>query len=226
MIPYPKIQSIWKRDPDNNYRTFLFNEFSTMAIMMLADLKWDWYEKVDGTNIRIIFTRYANESTTLEFRGRSDKAYIPPDLVRALEEMFWNDLFEDVFEGEGQFTLYGEGYGPGIQKGGCYREDKSFILFDVMVNGMWLTQDAVSDIAAHLEIDRAARMYQEDIPGIRGLFELNAQTPYAGLRSVVADERCFVEGLIGRPPVDLFDRRGNRVITKIKIKDFPREEYR
>ena len=52
MPTYPKIQSIYKRDPDNQYKTFT-TEYATPEIGYLADCEWEFTEKVDGTNIRI-----------------------------------------------------------------------------------------------------------------------------------------------------------------------------
>jgi hypothetical protein len=43
-----------------------------------------------------------------------------------------------------------------------------------------------------------------------------------GYKSVVAVADVPAEGLVMRPPVDLYDRRGKRIIAKIKYRDFPR----
>ncbi len=50
---YPKIQSMFKRDPANNHRTFLDGEWADPAFGYLADLTWTATEKVDGTNMRL-----------------------------------------------------------------------------------------------------------------------------------------------------------------------------
>ena len=49
--------------------------------------------------------------------------------------------------------LFGEGYGPKIQGGGKYREDQSFVLFDVKVGDWWLNREAVDDVAEKLDIE-------------------------------------------------------------------------
>ena len=46
-------------------------------------------------------------------------------------------------------TLYGEGYGNGIQKGGLYSQKQEFILFDVKINGNWQPRESVEDIASY-----------------------------------------------------------------------------
>ena len=45
-----------------------------------------------------------------------------------------------------------------------------------------------------------------------------------GYYSTIADNKLYqAEGLICKPTVELFNRSGQRVITKIKYKDFKRE---
>ena len=39
-------------------------------------------------------------------------------------------------------------------------------------------------------------------------------------KSVVAENDIYMEGVVGRPKIELKDRRGNRVIVKIKWNDF------
>mgnify|MGYP000173242546 FL=1 len=46
-------------------------------------------------------------------------------------------------------------------------------------------------------------------------------------KSTISANDIYMEGLVGRPKVELKDRRGNRVIVKIKwndFKDFAKEE--
>ena len=107
--------------------------------------------------------------------------------------------------------LYGEGYGTGIQKGGCYRDDKGFVLFDVWVNGWWLRREAVFDIADQLAIGVVP------VVGVGTLPELVREVK-AGFESQWG--RFEAEGVVARPVVELCARNGQRIITKLKYKDF------
>ena len=49
--------------------------------------------------------------------------------------------------------FYGEGYGIKIQNGGLYRDDVDFILFDVMINDIFLEKENCIDIAKSFNID-------------------------------------------------------------------------
>ena len=119
---YHKIQSVFKRDPQNAYRTFLMGDWADEAFGYLADLQWLATEKIDGTNMRL----HIGENDYV-IGGRSERAEIHPDLYSHMQEIAGRALSD--FKG---LTLYGEGNGAGIKKGGKYRDDKRFILFDVM----------------------------------------------------------------------------------------------
>ena len=209
---YHKIPTAWARDPETKYRTLIEGEWATPELRELRDINWVWTEKVDGTNIRVIYRPDVGSSEpAVDFRGRTDNAQLPPHLLKALQQHFTGDRLGIGLKGP--CTLYGEGYGPKIQKGGGdYRPDAGFILFDVWA-GMWLEQDTVADIAAALEIP---------LVPILGAGSLANAVTATKMRTYDSRLRKTPpEGLVMRPPVELMDRRGNRIITKIKLKDFP-----
>lgn len=103
-------------------------------------------------------------------------------------------------------------HNSGIQKGGKYIPDGvDFILFDVKVGQWWLERDNVTDIANKLSIKRtpviADCALEEAVVMIK-----------SGVKSTYGD--FLSEGLVLRPKVGIFCRNGNRIITKIKHKDF------
>ena len=206
---YHKIITVFTRDPATKHRTLIWGDFATPEFSALADLQWVWTEKVDGTNIRVCWSP-ADQS--VKFGGKTDNAQIHAPLVWKLQEMFTPDLFkEQGFEDE--ITLYGEGYGARIQKGGGkYITDScSFVLFDARVGDWWLTRDSIDDIGQRLNI--------RVVPEIgRGTLVEAANLCREGFPSQWGDFRA--EGIVARPPIDLFNRRGVRIITKVKCKDF------
>src|SRR5699024_5020091 len=146
------------------------------------------------------------------FGGRTDRAQIPAKLIQALIEMFPEELFEQAF-GEQAVTLYGEGYGAGIQKGGGnYSPAPSFVLFDVLVGDWWLLRDAVEDVAVKLGV----RVVPIVVEGT--LHDAIARVR-DGLVSTWGD--FAAEGLVGVPKAGLLDRAGKRIAVKVKTKDFP-----
>ena len=208
MTEYPKIQSLFKRD--QNTGKFLA-EWSLPVFEYLSKNSWTGTEKVDGTNIRIMWA--VNEgSKLLTFGGRTDRAQIPPFLLQRLGEIFSSALFEEHFP-ETSVCLYGEGYGAKVQKGGGnYKKDGvDFVLFDVKISHWWLQQTAVVEIAEKLKIQCVPAVFE-------GTLHESIEFVKNGFNSRWDDFRA--EGLVLRPTVDLLLRNGERVITKVKTKDW------
>ena len=203
MNEYHKIQSVYKRDERGN---MLFGEYSLPEFDYLRDNYWVFTEKVDGTNIRLLW-----RNGELEIRGKTDKAQIYAPLISAITGLIDKAKMAELFPFD--VCLYGEGYGAKIQKGGeQYLPDGvSFVLFDVNVNGIWLERENVADIAQKLSIQ-----ISPTIGG--GPLEDMVEYVHEGFKSRWGD--FMAEGIVARPRVELIDRRGNRIITKIKHKDF------
>lgn len=206
MREYHKIQTVFKRDPLTKFKTLL-PEFSLPEFEFLKDNTWIWTEKVDGTNIRVMF-----DGEKIAFGGKTDRAQIPAKLVGWLEEKFLPQVerMKEVFPPE--VCFYGEGYGAKIQKGGGnYSLEQKFVLFDVLVGDIWLERGSVEGIAKDLEI--------EVVPDIgTGTIREMVDMVEAGFKSQWGDFPA--EGIVARPLVELRDRRGGRIITKLKTKDF------
>ncbi len=207
MSEYHKIQTVFKRDPDTKFKTLLDGQYSIPEFKYLEDNEWVFTEKVDGTNIRVIF-----DGKNITFGGKTDRAQIPANLVNALNNKFnpqidkMREMFEDGC------VLYGEGYGAKIQKGGGnYRQDQDFVLFDVRVGDYWLERNNVINIALDLNLDDAP------ILGVGSLSDMIEITK-AGFNSRWGDFQA--EGIVARPSTELQTRGGQRIITKLKTKDF------
>lgn len=209
MKEYHKIQTVFKRDPATNMKTLLENDYSLPEFEYLAGNQWVFTEKVDGTNIRVMF-----DGVQITFGGKTDKALIPAALAKRLNEHFLPqlELFKELFA-DG-VCLYGEGYGAKIQKVGInYRPDQDFVLFDAKVEDWWLQRRDVEDIAQKLNLDIVP------IIGQGTLAEMVEKTK-TGFSSIWGDFRA--EGIVARPSTELKTRGGQRIITKIKCKDFPK----
>jgi hypothetical protein len=203
MKEYHKIQSVFKRDPANNHKTFLIGDYSVPVFGYLENTEWIWTEKVDGTNIRVFF----NEGK-VTFGGRTDRAQIPATLFERLQELFT----PQAGSLDGPICLYGEGYGPKIQKGGGnYSAHQDFVLFDVRAGDIWLERENVQDIATKLGIDVVP------IVG-RGTLRQMVMSCEDGITSTWGDFEA--EGYVARPAVELKTRTGERIITKVKCRDF------
>lgn len=122
-------------------------------------------------------------------------------------------------------VVYCEGYGPKIQGGGKYRKDIAVRIFDVFIQdennflgGWWLEPDKVADIASKLGVKTMPELELENMRAIVSAVKY-------GIKSIVAVEdegipETMMEGVVARMKPPLFTRKGERVIFKLKTKDF------
>lgn len=208
MREYHKIETIFERDM-NGSKKLIEGKFRNETIEFLANNKWVFTEKIDGTNIRIHW-----DGHKITFGGRTERAQIPSHLVNKLSEIFLNNETEELFEqkfGEREVILFGEGYGVKIQNGGAYRSDVGFILFDVMIGDYYQSRENVEGIA---------KCFGLEIVPIIMCGTIQAAVEFVKTKPTSTIGTAKMEGLVGRPAVEMKDRCGNRVIVKIKACDF------
>jgi len=164
---------------------------------------------VHNTNIRIIL-----EDEQLIIKGKQEKSQIQKSLYTKLEAIFQPRLKSmiEVFKNN-DICMYGEGFGTHIQKGGNYRPDQGFILFDIKIGSWWLKRKDVIEIAKILNMDVVPKI---------GEGTLHEMIDYVepGFNSTFGD--FIAEGIVARPKIELKARSGERIITKLKYKDFIR----
>lgn len=208
MKEYEKIETLYVRD--DNTKKLVEGKFRNETVEFLKDIDWEFTEKIDGTNIRIYW-----DGHKVSYYGRTDKSQIPSQLMNRLIELFGGDVNEEMFEqkfGDMQVMLIGEGYGAKIQKGGGdYRPDNDFILFDICINGNYQPRESVKEIANYFNIDV--------VPTIM-IGKLQDGVDYVKSKPKSKIGNADSEGLVARPLKELKDRTGNRIIVKIKVKDF------
>lgn len=214
---YHKIHSPWKRGDRGRFT----DEWSRPEFGYLADADWLWSEKLDGTNIRVGWRRGETlAGMRVTVGGRTDRAQIRADLFDFLAEHFTEERLDAAFpaaelDGAG-VVLYGEGIGPKIQKNGHrLSPEPTFVLFDVRVGRWWLRREDVADLAGQLDVQHAPA---------RGCGTLAQAEAFVreGFPSALttAEPGTPAEGLVLRPAVELLDRAGERVVTKMKTRDW------
>lgn len=201
---YTKIQTAFKRDGRN---VIIPGDWTLPEFTYLAGNDWAWTEKVDGTNIRLHWN-----GSKLTIGGRTDNAQVPAPLVARLGPLSDPGLWKGIFPDADDVTVYGEGYGARIQSGGMYRPDQALIVFDVLVGRWWLSDENIADVAGKLGLD---------VVPVVGSFTLEQawnRVTDGALASRWPGAR--IEGLVGRPAVPLFTRKGDRLLVKMKVKDW------
>ena len=212
MKEYIKIETVFARDVDGT-KKLIEGQYRDETIQFVKDLPWMWTEKIDGTNIGVVW-----DGHSVSYQGRTERAQIPAPLVNRLNELFGGETNEEMFEqkfGETKVILYGEGFGKKIQKvGSQYIPDSvDFILFDVYLpdQDLWLKREAVEDIANAFGIRVVPVVF---IGTIDEAVDMIKQKPMSTIGTAP------MEGVVGRPCVELKDRMGRRLIVKIKARDF------
>ena len=217
MKEYHKIQTVFFRSPESNFKELVEGQWTLPEFELLKDIEWVWTEKIDGTCIRVMW-----DGQNIRFGGKTDDAQISTFLLKTLQDTFTSEKMAKQF-GSGytekdekiNVCLYGEGYGAKIQKGGNYLPDKTdFILFDCKIDEWWLKRESLEEIATNLSIKIVP------IIGTGTLLEA-ANFVKTGYKSTIAYNKNYdAEGLVMKPKIDLFNRKGERIVTKIKTKDF------
>lgn len=224
-MEYIKINSLWKRqgwyfeegkklnkDYQKGRQSFIVGDYAQPEF---GNIKlWHVEEKIDGTNIRIIY-----QDGKVTFGGRTKDAQIPCHLFTYLQSTFYDLKMSHIFpskqnEPYPNVILFGEGFGPKIQKGGeNYCKEVGFILFDVVVNGLWLKREDVKSIADQLFIPKCptiALMREEQI------IEYVKSKPY----SLCSESPHIMEGVICRSEPLMLFRDGKPIVWKLKCKEF------
>jgi hypothetical protein len=202
---------------------------------------WLVLEKIDGTNIRLILD-WGCCGPLYEARGRSDAATLPknfsdeavPHIGAVHMAMALLSIEPEAEPGSLAMIVYGEGYGPGIQKGGgAYAPHKSFRVFDVATcriieedgerrlgHRLWRTWADVEVVASVLGVRTVPVLAQNETTAY-----IEATLPSWKLSTVAFEEGDIdgieMEGVVARTDPYLFTYRGDRVMFKLKHKDIP-----
>jgi len=206
MNEYHKIETLYERDPKTNKVRPGVLKNRVYGIIKT----WHWTEKIDGINIRAI---WRDGNLTFGSRTADNEEGIPADLSQRLHESVSSAKLAEIFP-DTEVVIYGEGYGAGIRKGGVYSSTKKLIVFDVLVGGKWwLSWENTCDVASKLGLVA--------VPYV-GEMTLDQATEYVrqGFKTQIGAQSGPAEGLVGRPVETLFDKKGARLIVKLKTKDF------
>lgn len=206
MKEYSHIDTVWKRDMSNK-GTIIEGDYACPEFEYLQNCKWIGTEKVDGTNIRVMW-----DGLTVRFGGKTDEAQIYAPLIAKLQSLFNTNNLSEKFSAA-EVCLYGEGHGARIQKGGGnYNPDGvDFVLFDIKVGDWWLQRESLEDIAHYFSIGIVPIVFQGSLLDACNYTRLGIKSTWGNFNA---------EGLVLKPAVDLVKRNGDRIIAKIKTKDY------
>lgn len=206
---FGKIRAPFLRET-NKSKTTTVGMWSNPIFEYLQNNEWVWTGKADGTSIGVKW-----DGERVSFVGHTDKSQIPPKLLNFLTTSFGTDEAEAIFEelfGDKPFTLYGEGLSSETNEDYGF-PDGNFILFDVHNDNddVFWNRDAVENVAQKFNLDIVPILLRGTIMDAVEFVKVVRPSPFDPLRPL--------EGLVGRPPVELKTTNGDRVICKVKYCD-------
>jgi ATP-dependent RNA circularization protein (DNA/RNA ligase family) len=224
---YPKLETLYNRN-----EVYQVDPTKVRRLEFTNIKQWHITEKIDGTNIRVGL----HKDGSIEFGGKTDDAQIPGPLMRFLAEHLTPERMQAAFSQDPvtklwpEVVVFGEGYGRGIGKyGKLYRgtDEVSFIIFDVVVDGWWLSRVNVADVSRKLG-------FEFTVPEVRIISYL--PTSEANLDEILGNvgmstlarlfgQQMRAEGIVARTDPLLFYREGDPpqwkpLMWKLKYKDF------
>lgn len=224
---YPKIDTLYDRDSGK------FVIVGKLRRPEFENIKrWSITEKLHGRNTRI--SLYDNGEVC--YGGKTDEAEMSPELLEYLKKTFPPEKLKAALWLPNkpipkQATIYGEAYGAGMVPGsGLYRKDISFRLFDCLIDIYWLERNNLEDVAKKLGIKCVPILGTIDflptsVSDIEYLLDNNKKNLVAVEEGGSVSVRS--EGIVAKSEPMLFYRKGEkieRVMWKLKIKDFKKEE--
>lgn len=227
---YPKIETLYDRDEK---RYVIVGKLRRPEFAIIK--RYSVTEKLHGRNTRISLINDGLDGI-VDFGGKTDEAEMPPELLEYLRKTFTLEKMKVAFWLPNkpipkQVTIYGEAYGPGMVPGsGLYRKDISFRLFDCLIDIFWLGRNNLEDVSRKLGIKCVPLLgiidfLPTNINEIEYLLEMNRHNLVATEEG--GSESVRSEGIVAKSEPMLFYREGEklkRVMWKLKIKDFKKEE--
>lgn len=185
--------------------------YRSPLLAYLAESPWVYSRKVDGENIRIQW----NGEQAL-WNGKSNSFQCSAEFTEYMNNTFLEEIFEEKFGRDKIVTLFGEKMGPKTQGNELGLEKDEVVLYDVNVNGTWLSKVAVVEIAGYFGFN-VPSIYRYMPHGqvsakLRELIEMCANGEFKDW-----------EGIVAIPLVEMRDQNGQRVIVKIKNRDYLRK---
>lgn len=219
---YTKINTLYKRSTNGK---IVIGDFSCPEFSMLFDAKWKAYQKVDGTNISYYWNGHE-----LRIDGKTENANTDKEVMTMLQNKITPEMLTKVFppkyaedgtEIPMNVIIYGEAYGKKIQKVGpkFLKDGHDFRIFDILVIGndgkpWWLETEVVEEICNSLGVEMPVSY------GVMTLGEAEKMVMKGWTDPIAEDPSLPIEGLVLRPVVQLFNKKGERIMVKIKTCDY------
>jgi hypothetical protein len=203
---YPKIDTLYKRGEDFK----VTDEFRRPEFAYVNE--WLWMEKLDGSNISIV-----QDLNGTNWRGRTGRSQFTAevqDYLQILCERWHSALVLKRIEYKlDSIELFGEVIGPKIQNGGIYSDKITSRFYDVRINNsLWLDWDSVIEYSRELDFIKPTYGV---LPTKRIVDMVKA-----GFNTREGNREGPAEGIVAKTKIPLYNNNNDRLIWKLKTKDF------
>lgn len=177
----------------------------------LSKTGWQYKRKLDGQNMRVFW-----DGDQALWNGKSDKFTCNSVLTKYMNETFLEEIFEEKFDRNIKVVLFGEHMGPGVQGNELKLKTSEFVLYDVNINDYWQSPKNIQEIAGYFGI-KTCYDYMPEMPDCDTLDSL--------IDRVSTGEFKDWEGIVATPAIECKNQRGDRMIVKIKNRDYLPDQY-
>lgn len=178
-------------------------------------------EKVHGTNSRVgIVAEEDGTYSILSGSRRLIRGTNPLDTTNIYDLPLKIEGIKRLFVDSARFltpqsvVVYGELYGPAIQKFGYGTSDIGYVCFDIAINGVYADYDNFCELCRFYDIPMAPEVW-------RGPFSLEAARNAASGKSLLAPDAPHCrEGVVVRPVKERTNPKTGRTILKFVSDEF------
>ena len=212
---YPKLKNLHKRDPADNK---VIDEFTDEIFSpeQLGNAGWTWREKMDGTNLRIIW-----DGHRAEYRGRTDRAQFSDGQTMFLDEKIKSPAFEELLEqtfASTEAVLFGGLIGNKLQGNPHKIDGYEIRVYDAFVAGWWLLPASVDELANDLGLGSAEIICVAPIGNMHQVMKnIAAQSEFF---EGEAGPFEYIEGIVGTAPGSVLGRNGSILRVKLKLENY------
>ncbi len=196
-------------NPKNSPQNGLYRE---PELEYLAKNLWTYKRKLNGENMRVLW-----DGDQAVWNGRTDSFSTDIATTEYMNSTFAEEIFEEKFGRDKIVLLFGEHMGPKTQGNELSLDSTEFVLFDVNIASVWLEPKSLQSIANYFGLRTCYDfMHPEDeerdyADTLENLIDLTARGEFADW-----------EGIVATPSIGVFNRKGDRIICKIKNQDYLR----
>lgn len=227
---YDKILAPFARDTAKSKYVDIM-KFSRHEFEMLANVGWNWTLKIDGTNINVIW-----DGERVSYVGHTEKTQFNERTKKFLDETFLTPEAETIFEdlyGKRPVKISMEFVSKDMNQNYGYIEGAVYIfdIFNMETGKIWTSEETLNTFVERFE---GSRVFIAPFIGYMNIWDAvdlakgyeiiwnRHPEKWKGENILIKNPLgpYTIEGIVGRLPYELFDNNGNRIITKVKCKDY------